>query len=371
MPDQETGLAAVYTAAGKEMEIRRYPVKEPKGGDVLLRLELSGICGTDVHICEGRLPLAGPMILGHEFIGRVQALGPRARADGLGNALAQGDAAVACVAVPCGKCVSCRRGDTASCLRFGVTYFRNPDEPPHFFGGYAEYLFSPCRNLVKVPRGLSLEAVAAFACAGPTCIRAFETAGGLAKKELVVVQGTGPVGLFAIAWAAKAGCSVVAVGSGSNRKRLALARRLGASMVLDYRKTAAEERAKAVRKLAERLGRGDGADVVFEASGSPRAIPEGLDLVRTLGRYIVPGQYSSSGGVEIQPQLITFKAIRIIGSGQYKLQDIGAYLDFLTRRRDVQRAFAACVTHRYRVRDANKALANASKGKSVKGVFTP
>ena len=124
-----------------------------------------------------------------------------------------------------------------------------------------------------------------------------------------------------------------------------------------------------MRALAARLGRGDGADVVFEASGAPAAIPEGLNLVRTLGRYIVPGQYSASGGVEIQPQLITFKAIRIVGSGQYKLADVGAYLRFLARNRPLQRIFAGCVTHRYPVAEAGAALAAAESGRAVKAVL--
>ncbi|HOX07754.1 MAG TPA: alcohol dehydrogenase catalytic domain-containing protein [Planctomycetota bacterium] len=364
--------AAVFLAARRRLAIRSYPVLPPERGQVRLRLLRSGICGTDVHILAGRLALPGrELILGHEFIGAVEALGsPRLR-DGLGLRLRQGDRAIACVARPCGRCFNCRRGETASCLAFGVTYLRDPGEAPHFHGGFAEQLHSPAGNLVRIPRGVDLDAAAAFPCAGPTAIRAFDFAGNLRRGELVVVQGSGPVGLFAAAWAARAGCVVVVIGSGSNPARMKLARRLGARLVLDYRKVDAPARLKAVRALAARLGRGDGADVVFEASGAPTAIPEGLNLVRTLGRYIVPGQYSSSGGVEIQPQLITFKAIRIVGSGQYKLADVGAYLRFLAADRGLQRIFAACITHRHPVGEAAAALAAAAEGRAVKAVLVP
>ena len=117
------------------------------------------------------------------------------------------------------------------------------------------------------------------------------------------------------------------------------------------------------------MKRGNGADVVFEASGSPAAIPEGLRLVRTLGRYIIPGQYSNSGPVSIDPQLITFKAIKIVGSGQYKLRDIGAYVSFVKKHKDLQSKFAACVTHKFSVRQANEAVRTVSTGTAVKAVF--
>ncbi len=365
----DKGTAAVFVGPNRPLEIREYPVVAPGGTGVLLRLARSGICGTDVHILEGRLPIPPAFIPGHEFIGRVIGVGPDVRTDGLEGPIGEGDLALACVAMPCGTCFNCRHGETASCLNFGVTYVRDPEEAPHFFGGYGDHLHHPSTCLVKVPEGVSLDAAAAFPCAGPTSIRAFDLAGNLEPGEFVVVQGTGPVGLFAIAWASAQGCRVVAVGSGKNKARAELAGDLGAEIVLDYRQTPAEERLQIVRDLAKAMGRGDGADVVFEASGAPSAIPEGMQLVRTLGRYIVPGQYSNSGGVEIQPQVITFKAVRIIGSGQYKLSDIAAYLEFLRGRPDIQRRFAECVTHRYSIAEANDACRTASAGACVKAVL--
>ncbi len=362
--------AVVFTGPKKSFRIESYPVLTPKKSMALLKMLRSGICGTDIHIHEGRLALPfKKLIIGHELIGKIMDMGTGPRRDGLGVPLRKNDLAIACVAIPCGKCLNCRAGETASCLQFGVTYFQNPDEPPHFFGGHAEVLHSPTKNLVKIPRNMDLDAVAAFPCAGPTAIRAFTYAGGLKRGELVVVQGTGPVGLFAIAWAAKAGCRVIAIGSVSDPDRVKLARQLGAEKVLDYRLEKAEDRIKKINALAKNMNRGNGADVVFEASGSPAAIPEGINLVRTRGRYIVPGQYSDSGPVSIAPHLITFKAIQITGSGQYQIEDVGTYLSFLSRHADVRRAFAKCVTHHYRIDQANLAFKNASAGKSVKGVF--
>ena len=224
-------------------------------------------------------------------------------------------------------------------------------------------------NLVRVPVGLNLLAVAAFACAGPTIVHACGRAGGLRRGELVIVQGGGPVGLFAAAWAAAHGCRVGLVGSTKNPARMRLARRLGATKTWSIQHTTPETRATQIKAWAKSLRRGDGADVVIEASGAPAAIPEGLGLLRTLGRYIVPGQYSLSGPVTIQPQLLTFRALTICGSGQYTIEDIHAYLRFLQANPRLQPKLAACVTHRHRVSRAVQAIATAAAGKSIKAVF--
>lgn len=364
-----SAVAAVYVTPGAGLAIRKYPLTPPRGTFVRLGLVCSGICGTDMHIVRGRLPIPPPFIPGHEFLGRVETIGPLGRKDAFGKPLKAGDLVIACVARPCGKCFTCRQGLVASCLNFGVTNLRTPEEPPHLFGGFADALYQPAGNVVKVPSGVAPEVAAAFACAGPTVFRALAYAGPLEKGELVVVQGTGPVGLFAIAFAAQAGCKVVAIGSVANPRRKELAKRLGASVVLDYRAGKTADRVAAVASLAKRMNRGNGADVVIEASGSPKAINEGLQLVRTLGRYIIPGQYSASGAVDIQPELVTFKALQIIGSGQYTLADLAAYLAFLRRKGKLQSRLGECITHRYRVDQANQALADADAGKMVKGVF--
>ncbi len=364
------GTAAVFDVHSRAFRLADYPLLPPAAGQARLELLRSGICGTDMHICTGKLPMPpGELIIGHEFIGKIAELGAGATADGLGQPLAVGEAAIACVALPCGACPTCRRGETASCMNFGVTYLRNPAEPPHFFGGFAEHLHSPAANLVKLPAGLDLEAAAAAPCGGPTVIRAFEYGGGIEPGELVAVQGTGTLGLFAIAWAAAHGARVVAIGSGRLALRHQLALQLGAEEFLCIHRTTRDERLARLRALADKHGRGNGVDVVVETSGVPASVPEGIDLLRTRGRYLVPGQYSCSGAIEIEPQAITFKALRIIGSGQYTLADVGTYLDFLQRHPAIATVLARCVTHRYPVRDIETALAEVKAGKAIKAVL--
>lgn len=362
--------AAVFTGPKKPFEVREFEVGAPGPGQVGLHLVSSGICGTDVHIHGGFLPMPGfPMVIGHEFIGRIDRLGEGAANDACGGVLKPGDLAIACVAIPCGKCFNCRRGETASCLAFGVTYCKNVNDAPHFHGGFAEYLFSPAENLVLLPKTVDPFAAAAFPCGGPTVIRACEYGGGFEPGELVVIQGNGSLGLFALAYAKAHGCRVMMIGSSANSERAELTRELGADAFLDFRTLSEDEIAKRVNDEAAKLGRGNGADVVIETSGARNAFPLGVKLLRTRGRYFVPGQYSNRGPVEVEPQQITFKALRIFGSGQYTMADIGTYLDFLANEPNLQEIFRRLVKP-FRVGDVNIAMADAEAGRAVKAVFT-
>jgi threonine dehydrogenase-like Zn-dependent dehydrogenase len=108
--------------------------------------------------------------------------------------------------------------------------------------------------------------------------------------------------------------------------------------------------------------------VVIETSGGADAFPFGLTLLRTRGRYFVPGQYSDRGNVSIPPHLITFKALQIIGSGQYTIDDLGSYVKFLAGNPDLQKLFRELVDV-FAVADADKAMASAEAGNSIKAVF--
>ena len=361
---------AVFKGVKKNFDIREFEVTPPQAGHAALELISSGICGTDVHIHEGRLGMPDiDLIIGHEFIGKIDALAEDNAVDAVGNALAVGDNVISCVAIPCGKCLNCERGETASCLNFGVTYVKDPAEFPHFHGGFAEYLYSPVKNIVKLPESVNPFAAAAFPCGGPTVIRACEYGGGLKAGELVVIQGNGSLGLFATAYAKTHGCHVIVSGSSANATRQALTMQLGADEFYDFRSVTGEQLADAVNNRAAAMGRGDGADVVIETSGGAGALPLGLSLLRTRGRYFVPGQYSDRGMVSIPPHLITFKALQIFGSGQYTMDDLSAYIKFLAENQQLQTLFSSIVSG-FSVSDADKAMAAAAAGNVIKAVFT-
>ncbi len=362
-------VCAIFKGPEKAFETRSYQVSAPQDGTAGLKLITSGICGTDVHIYEGRLGMPDmPLVIGHEFIGEIDALGSGEAVDALGKNLHIRDKAIACVAIACGKCINCLAGETASCLAFQVTYVKSADDAPHFHGGFSEYLYSPFSNLVKLPDDVDPMAAAAFPCGGPTVIRSCAYGGGLKSGELVVIQGNGSLGLFAAAYAKAHGCKVIIIGSSSNPERRQLTMELQPDHFLDFRKKSEEEIRNFILAEAAALGRGDGADVVIETSGAAEAFPFGLSLLRTRGRYFVPGQYSDRGQVSIPPHLITFKALQIFGSGQYTMADIATYLDFLAAHPELQVIFKKLLRC-FPVKKVNSAIEAAKSGNAVKAVF--
>ncbi len=361
----ETALAAVYVGHKQPFALRYYPITPPPAGYARLRLAASGVCGTDVHIHDGILgadPVGSGQIIGHEFVGTVDAISDE---DAAASGLKTGDNVIACIALPCGKCPLCLAGDAANCVNMGVTNGSDPAVAPYFHGGYAEYNFSPVSTLVRIPDGIDPKAAAVFACAGPTALHAFKLAAraniDVAAAKLAVVQGLGPVGLFSALYLASLGVKTLAVTGRAVPKREALAKAFGIFGCLALEKGGAESVGTHIRDLTEDLG----ADLCVEASGNPEAFAQGLGYLRNRGVYLVPGQYSVSGGVPVSPEVITFKALQILGSSQYDMDDIRAYLAFLQAHPDLTGKFLETVTA-YPVSKVNEAFADIRAGKNIK-----
>ncbi len=360
--------AAVFMGAKKPFEVREFDVVAPPKGYGRCRLIASGVCGTDLHIWRGLLDAPAPSIIGHEFVGRLDALNP---ASGETYGLKAGDAVIADIAAPCGECKLCRAGDDANCVRMGVTNGGDIGKPPYLYGGYAEVNFTPLANLIKIPDGLDPVAVSVFACPGPTAMHAF----ALARKagieldtvESAVVQGLGPVGLYSLLYLKALGIRrVFAITSGRNEARERIAHEFGAERVFALSSQAAEEiNAEILRETG-----GLGVDLAIEASGAPSAFAEGLDLLRNRGVYLVPGQYSSSGTVAIHPESITFKALHIIGSSQYSFGDVRAYLAFLEAHPELLGKILALAA-KYKVEEVNAAFSDMEKRRNIKTVLVP
>src|SRR5258708_25297941 len=231
----ETCSAAVLVEYERPLEIRSYPVPGDLGPDELLvRVEMAGICGTDVHLWLGQLPIPLPVILGHETAGRLEKLGSRLQKDWRGNSLYEGDRVTWASSITCGECYYCRmkRQPTRCVARkaYGISYCA--DEAPHLRGGYAErILLRSGTAIFKIPDSVPTDAVIGAGCALVTAIHGIERA-PVEWGDVVVIQGSGPVGLAALAISRQSGASRVIV-IGGPPHRLGLARRFGADAVLD------------------------------------------------------------------------------------------------------------------------------------------
>lgn len=366
--EMKTAKAAVMVGVNEPFAVREFPLVPAPAGMAKIKLEASGICGTDIHIHRGKIPIHTPTIIGHEFVGCVEEI---SETDSQTYGIHPGDHVIVDIACPCGECLLCRSGDDANCVHMGVTNGGDPDVPPYLYGGYTEYNYSPVKNLIKISDGLDPKMTCVFACAGPTALHAFrlaEQAGcRISQASVAVVQGLGPVGTFAVTYLASLGIPhIIAITAGNNPEREVLARRLGASEVCNLTRTDVQE---IIAHIKERSG-GLGADVVFEASGNPNAVPQGMEMLRNRGTYLVPGQYSNSGKVEIAPQMITFNALHIIGSSQYAVSDVEMYLTFLQQNPQLH-ACIRSLAKEYPVSDINQAIEDAKSGNNIKTMLVP
>ena len=143
--------AAVFMGAHKDFEVREFEVTECPEGYGQLELIASGICGTDLHMHNGKLAVGAPSIIGHEFVGRIIDL-DKAEAEKYG--LEIGDAVIADIAVPCGECILCKNGDDANCVNMQVTNGGSIEVAPYLYGGYTEVNYTPLTNLIKIPESI-------------------------------------------------------------------------------------------------------------------------------------------------------------------------------------------------------------------------
>jgi len=362
-----TSRAVVLSAFHKPLELRHYPTPATLDpGEALVVVEMAGICGTDVHLWLGQLPIPLPVILGHETVGRIAALGQGLERDWIGRPLAVGDRVAWASSIVCGACYYCRiKRQPTRCLSrkaYGISYCA--DQPPHLHGGYAEHIvLRPGTAIFRLPDTLSTEAVVGAGCALWTAIHGVERM-GIQWGDVVVVQGCGPVGLAAIAVAREAGASRIIV-TGAPHHRLARARQFGADAAIDI--DATPDRRAAV---LESTPGGFGADVVIECVGHPAAVAEGLDYCRDGARMLVLGQYGDAGPTPINPHLITRKQLQIHGSWGFEPRHVLAALELLERSAS-RYPFAATVTHRFTLDQANEALDTTRQWVSGKSVIVP
>ena len=272
-----TAHAAVLDGFKSDLKLHEFPLPttiEP--GAVLVKVEMAGICGTDVHLWKGELPIKLPVILGHETVGRIVAFGAGVETDWTGQPLQVGDRITWNSTVSCGKCFYCAvKHQPTRCTHrraYGIGY--RCDESPHLLGGYADHHYlNPRATIFKLPDDLPTESVIGAGCALITAIHGVERT-GIDWQDTVVVQGAGPVGIAALAVAKSAGAARVIV-IGGPKHRLEMAKRFGADEAVDLEEMAdAKARIQRIRDLTG----GYGADVVLECVGAPTCITEGMEM---------------------------------------------------------------------------------------------
>ncbi|TFB72117.1 alcohol dehydrogenase [Cryobacterium glaciale] len=311
-------------------EVRVPQLEELEPRAILVRVRMASVCGTDVHLWEGGAfnanPMNLPQVMGHEMVGEIVAFGEGPHVDSLGQPLKVGDRILWSHA-PCGTCYYCSVIREPSLCLNRQSYGRLPTSQfPYISGGFAEFCYVfPNSGRVKVPDEVPDSWASAASCALRTVVHLLETIDDIAPHETAVVQGVGPLGLYAVSMLKHRGVGTI-IAIGAPDARLALAKSYGATHLVSVEELPSADARVDVVRAATTGGRG--ADVVLEMSGARSAVVEGLAFIAPGGRYGIVGQTNPTA-VEIDPSIFVRKQISVHGALSAHIGHYAKALDFL------------------------------------------
>ncbi len=367
--------AAVMTEPGT-IELREFPKPRIGDNEILLKVERTGICGSDKHMFAGHMKLQFPIIAGHELVGVIEEMGPKAAEEMaiVGGPIAVGDRITTTPSsTACGKCWYCLHMPQRPtlCTDRYVYGFVSSDVAPAPRGGFSQYMHLTKHSWIfKIPDGLSSE-IAVLTEPAAVATRAVERAlapgiphiaEGLGMDKSVLVLGAGPIGQLVVATLAHVGTDLI-IASDLSESRLQMAGQMGAHETLDA-SASLEERLAAVQKMTH----GVGPDIVIETAGVPIVFKESLDFVRRGGIVIEVGHFTDPGGVEIHPNVVCFKDLDIRGMWAYPAMQFKTALSFL---KNTQAPLDRFITHRMSLADTAKGIDVTGGEGSMKVVIEP
>ena len=337
-------LAKLHAREGIWM-VTDAPIPAPGHNDLLIKIRKTAICGTDIHIYNwddwSRKTIPVPMIVGHEYVGEVVAIGQEVRGFSIGDRVSgEGH-------ITCGHCRNCRAGRTHLCRNtIGVGVNRQ--------GCFAEYLVIPAFNAFRIPDNISDELAAIFDPFGNAVHTAlsFDLVG-----EDVLISGAGPIGIMAAAVCKHVGARNVVI-TDINDYRLALARKMGVTRAVNV----AHDDLRAVMR---ELGMTEGFDVGLEMSGAPPAFRTLLEVMNHGGRIALLG--IPPGEMAIDWNQVIFKGLFIKGIyGREMFETWYKMAALIQSGLDL----TPVITHRYAIDDFQQGFDEMRSGRSGKVVLS-
>jgi len=314
----------------------------PGKGETLIRVAVSGICGSDVHAWLGEHPfISCPVVPGHEFSGVIAELGPHPSPLPKGEGeLRVGQKVTVEPNLVCGSCYNCHRGKYNICMKLKVIGCQAP-------GAMAEYLVVPAAKVVPLPETMSYEE---GALVEPLAVAVHAMArGGYPGGKKVVILGAGTIGLLTMQ-VAKAHGAAAALQVDIVPRRLALARELGADCVANAQE---QDLASAIREF---FG-ADGADIIYECVGVESTIASAIQVARKGSSIVVAGVFGKKSCVDMA--LVQDHELELIGTLMYTRTDFEEAIRLITAER-VQ--VLPLVSHRYDLVQAAEAFETAQHG---------
>ena len=350
----QTIRAAVARGAARRLTIETLALDMPRADEVLVRIVASGICHTDIDFCEGGV--SGATVFGHEGAGIIERVGRAVKG------MRRGDHVVLSYQ-SCGHCDACRHGHPADCRHFwelnfgferldGTSAYAANGVRGHFFGqsSFATHALATTRNIVRINRALPLELMAPLGCGLQTGAGTVMNSLAVAAGQSIAILGAGAVGLAAVMAARIVGADPI-IAVDMRPKRLRLAEELGATHVIDSRKS---DVATCIAKIGD-----GGVDHIVESTGDGALDQVGRDLLNPHGRM---ARLAGGPGMELSkkrkvlsviqgdavPQTFIPKLIRLWQKGLFPLERLITVYDFA---------------------DINRAIADAKSGKTIKPVL--
>ncbi|WP_157000746.1 alcohol dehydrogenase catalytic domain-containing protein [Agromyces laixinhei] len=323
-------VAMVWYEPGRPHEALAAPGVRVAAGEALVEVELATICGSDVHTVTGRRSASAPLVLGHEQVGRVVAVGDGAlRTDG--TRLELGDRVVWSVTVSCGDCDRCRRGFTQKCRSLAKYGHERVHRGWELSGGFATHVqLRAGTATVRVSESMPAAIAAPASCATATAVAALEAAAEKVDLDgaLVLVTGAGMIGLSVAAMAIEAGAEVVVADPDAARR--AFAGRLGAVTADPTARGSSPDRLDTV--LAGLAARGfPEVLVAVEASGTAAAVRTVLGVVGVGGIVVLVGSVSPGSEVGLDPETIVRRVVTVTGVHNYTAGQLVRAVEFLER----------------------------------------
>ena len=360
------GRAAVYDKPNTPFVIREFPVRDVQADEVLVKISMSTICRSDIHSYLGHRPNPCPGILGHEIIGVIDQIGEKITRDLRGDQLSVGD-----------------RVTWTGYFHDGPSYYRDiHDMPqrsiglrkyghdlvvddPHFLGGFADYCYIlPGSGILKLPDEITDEEAAPLNC-GVATMMSVSGAANITIGDTVVVQGLGLLGIYGCAIAKACGARLV-IGLDTVDDRLKIAKKFGADKTLDVSSMETRKLVSAIRTLCPPYG----ADIVLEACGVAAAVPMGIQMLRSGGRYVMCGFVSPGFNFTLDGNELVRNSITMKGVYNYHPRNLIQALDFVLANQK-RFPFSEIVDSKFSLDQLDQAFAKAADRSVLRAAIVP
>ena len=354
---------AVFVGPGQPLVMQDFDCPELAAGEALVEVLCCTLCGSDLHTIQGKREVAGPMILGHEVIGRlIETNGHLCAIDG--GPLRPGDRISWGIAASCHDCFFCQSGLPQKCEQLFKYGHQSITSPAPLSGGLATHCHLVAgTSIIKVPDSLPDWVACPANCATATIAGALRTAGSVAGSHLLV-QGAGMLGLTAAAMASAAGAASVVV-TDISPERLERVKQFGADHVVLM-----DGQENKLAEIVAELTGGHGMDVAIDVCGAVEAVQAGLDSLRIGGIQVLVGSVFPGPPLALNMEDVVRRMLTIRGLHNYTPADLAAAVDFLDQHHQ-RFPFSDLITGSYLLSDVTNAFSAAADPRSLRIAIEP